>query len=76
MCLDLEGDCEGGCTHRGGLLDQVVSGECPPRYGDCGAGIVGSCELLHVGDGMGGGGEWPNVCVAEWWCGATVGSVW
>ena len=39
------------------------------------AGIEGSCGLLHVGDEMGGGGEWPHVCVAEWWCGATVGSV-
>ena len=60
---------------KGGLLDQVVSGECPPRCGGCGAGIEGSCGLLHVGDEMGGGGEWPHVCVAEWWCGATVGSV-
>ena len=76
MCLDLGGECEGGCTHMGGLLDQVVSGECLPRSGDCGAGIVGSCELLHACDGMGGEGVWPNACAAGWWYGATVGSVW
>ena len=44
-----------------GLLDQVAIGECPPRCGGCGAGIEGSCGLLHVGDETGGGGEWPNV---------------
>ena len=44
MYLDLEGECEGGCAHREDLPNQVASGECLPRSGDCGAGIVGSCE--------------------------------
>ena len=42
--------------------------------GGCGVGIEGSCGLLHVGGETGGGEEWPNVCAAGWWYGATVGN--
>ena len=75
VCLDLGGDCGGGCMRMVDLLDLVASGEFPPMCGDCGVGIEGSCGLLHVVGETGGGEEWPNACAAEWWCGATVGNV-
>ena len=50
--------------------------EFPPMCGGCGVGIEGNCGLLHVGGETGGGEEWPNVCAAGWWYGATVGNAW
>ena len=81
MCQDRGGECEGGCTHRGGLLDRVVSGECLPRSGDCGAGIAGSCELLHYAmGGKAAGGKRANVSIAlrarRVWCCARCKLLW
>ena len=76
MCLDPGGDCVGGRRRTVDLLDPVAIAEFLPMCGDCGVGIEGSCGLLPVGGVTGGGEEWPNVCVAGWWYGATVGNVW
>ena len=75
-CQGRGGECEGGRTEKGDLLDLVVSEECLPRSCDCGAEIAESCVLLHGCDGREGGGGWLNVCAVGWWYGAIVDSVW
>ena len=47
---------EDDCMRRGGLLDPVGNGGCPPRCGDCAVEIGEFCVPLHVGDARGGGG--------------------